>query len=63
MMLYAEIHHTVAEDVESEAPITAFDMDRETFMSELPKLLNARLEQAAEGDEFIVTLTVRDLEE
>lgn len=63
MMLYAEIHHTPADDAEQTNIDGGIDMDSETFLEELPKLLRTKLADAGEDDEFIVTIAVRELEE
>lgn len=63
MMLWIEVHVTPAEDVEGDADITAFDMDRDTALDELRGVLEKKLVEADEGDEVIATITVQSVEE
>lgn len=63
MMLYGEIHRVPADQADDDNVEWSFDADRETFQKELAAQLHTLLEDPAEGDELIVTITVRDLEE
>lgn len=63
MQLWIEVHHQPGDDPESEADVTAFDMDRKNGLKELGKVLEKRLADAQEADEVIATITVQSVEE
>lgn len=60
MLLWTEVHTNPADDPEGGQEVNAFDMEREHLSKALLPVLKDVLEDAGEGDEVIITMTVRE---